>query len=1126
MSPRARQLRQAFFFGLTLFIASILSVTAYTLWRLRTEALANSLQVSALHARSFEDFLTQSLRVIELANDNTSISTSQTPDLKRMEGDFVAMLRHTPFLRSMSLQDNNGRIVASSNAANIGLVVSTQSYLPKSDSQQGILRVGQPWAGRDFADGRATTEQVPVASDEQSFIPITQTLQVGTRNLPLLIALNPDYFLNHMASVLPSEVGSVEILRYDGTLLMSTDAAQSAGSRQAYVARDLRLEEVESGAFGQTYEHDRQVLTAFRASRLYPFLVVTHFDRERALLPWLTEVKTLLGVLMPVLLAIFFLAIAFYRRQLTLNAQRAKAEQLRINATVFDASSEAIIITDADANILAVNAAFTHITGYTAQEALGQNPRLLVSGRHDRHFYEQLWRDLLQHDIWKGEVINRRKDGSHFDARLSITVSYDAAGAVLHYVGVVADITERKQAEAIFRALFDQSSFLAGVLDQQACLIDVNSTALQVIDAPREAVLGKYFPDTPWWSEEQDRNHLIEVLDLAYHGTHASFEARHQRASGGHVDVMFSAMPIQLESGNHVAVIGVDITARKQAEDKLRLAASVFANSREGIIITTSDGAIIDVNDAFSHITGYSHDEVIDHNPRLLSSGRQDKSFFSTMWQSLIDKGHWYGELWNRRKNGEVYAEMLTISAVRDARGTTQHYVALFSDITATRIHLDKLEHIAHFDALTNMPNRLLLADRLHQAMSQALRRSQVLAVVYLDLDGFKAINDIHGHEAGDQLLITVSSRMNQVLREGDTLARIGGDEFVAVLVDLTDPASCAPLLTRLLAAAAEPMILDGNSLQVSASLGVTFFPQFDEIDANELQRQADQAMYLAKVSGKNRYHLFDAKQDSGLRGHHESLAHIRQALDHSQLVLHYQPKVNMRSGQVVGAEALIRWQHPERGLLTPAHFLPTIESHPLAIAVGEWVLHSALAQIQTWHAAGLDLAVSVNIGARQLQQPDFVARLQTILGAHPGVEPTCLMLEVIEASALEDIARVSQVIASCRALGVMFALDDFGTGYSSLTYLKRLPVVQLKIDQGFVHNMLDSPDDLATVQGVIGLAHAFHREVIAEGVETLAHGTALLQMGCELAQGYGFAQPMPAAEMVAWVKAWQSNPA
>jgi diguanylate cyclase (GGDEF)-like protein/PAS domain S-box-containing protein len=574
----------------------------------------------------------------------------------------------------------------------------------------------------------------------------------------------------------------------------------------------------------------------------------------------------------------------------------------------------------------------------------------------------------------------------------------------------------------------------------------------------------------------------------------------------------------------HMAVS--DISERKRAEAKIHLAASVFGHAREGIFITDNQGIIIDVNDAYARITGYAREEAIGKSPRILNSGRHDHNFYAAMWSALIEQGHWSGEIWNRRKNGEVFAELQTISAVRDAQGKTQQYVALFSDISAIKAHQGQLEHIAHFDALTDLPNRLLLADRLQQAMSQATRRQQHLAVAYLDLDGFKSVNDHHGHDVGDSLLIALSHAMKASLREGDTLARIGGDEFVAVLIDLESTAGSVPMLSRLLNAAATPVHLGNLVLQSSASVGVTFYPQPQPVEADQLLRQADQAMYQAKLAGKNRYHVFDAALDSSIRGHHESLERIRTALEQHEFVLHYQPKVNMHSGKVIGAEALIRWQHPEKGLLAPATFLPVIEDDPLALDVGEWVIDAALTQIAAWHTAGLDLPVSINIGARQLQQDNFVEHLQTILARHPQVNPTKLELEVLETSALEDITRVSRVIEDCAKIGVKFALDDFGTGYSSLTYLKRLQVALLKIDQSFVRDMLEDRDDLAILQGVIGLAAAFKREVIAEGVETVAHGTALVQLGCKLAQGYGIARPMPAEQMPAWVATWQPDAA
>jgi diguanylate cyclase (GGDEF)-like protein len=370
------------------------------------------------------------------------------------------------------------------------------------------------------------------------------------------------------------------------------------------------------------------------------------------------------------------------------------------------------------------------------------------------------------------------------------------------------------------------------------------------------------------------------------------------------------------------------------------------------------------------------------------------------MWQDLIKEGHWSGEIWNRRKNGEVYAEMKTVSAVRDEHDITTHYVALANDITPMKEYQNQLEHIAHCDLLTNLPNRALLADRLSQAMLQCRRYKQSLAVVFLDLDGFKAVNDTYGHDMGDDLLVALLLRMKEALREGDSLARIGGDEFVAVLASLTYSTTvqdCIPLLERLLLAASEPATIDDIVLNVSASIGVTLYPQ-DNVDADLMMRHADQAMYVVKESGKNRYHLFDTVQDDAVKVQQESLEAIRSALDNHQFVLHYQPKVNMKTGAVVGVEALIRWQHPERGLLNPIEFLPVIENNPMSIEMGEWVIDTALTQISQWQSTGLKLLIStsVNIAAVQLQQANFTVRLTTLLAKHPDVEARNLELVVL----------------------------------------------------------------------------------------------------------------------------------
>ncbi len=565
--------------------------------------------------------------------------------------------------------------------------------------------------------------------------------------------------------------------------------------------------------------------------------------------------------------------------------------------------------------------------------------------------------------------------------------------------------------------------------------------------------------------------------------------------------------------------------AEIESADKVqRQAASVFKYANESIIITAPDGTILDVNEGFTHQTGYNREEALNQNPRMLKSDRQDSAFYAQLWATLKADGNWTGEIWNRKKSGELYVQRLTISAVHSEQGELLRYVGLAYDITAIKEHEHQLERMANYDALTGLPNRTLLADRLHQGMSQAERTGQLLAVAFLDLDGFKAINDNHSHDVGDKLLKAIAARMKAALRDIDTLARLGGDEFVAVILDMPSHESCAPVLERLLEAASAAVRFDGLELYVSASVGVAFYPQVDAIDADQLMRQADQAMYAAKQSGKNRYYLFDAEHERAVRGQHESVESIRQALHDRQFVLYYQPKVNMKSGALIGAEALIRWQHPQRGLLPPGAFLPSIEGHPVMVELGEWVLSTALEQIVAWRLQGLHIPISVNIDAQQLGDAEFVEKLRTLLAEHPLIGPGDLELEVLETSALDDIERVSAIMRECRSIGIKVSLADFGTGDSSLRYLKQLPADLMKIDQGFVRDMLEDPEDLMILEGVLGLASSFQREAIAEGVETLPHGCMLLRMGCELGQGYAIARPMPAKDIPAWQADWRPD--
>jgi len=569
-----------------------------------------------------------------------------------------------------------------------------------------------------------------------------------------------------------------------------------------------------------------------------------------------------------------------------------------------------------------------------------------------------------------------------------------------------------------------------------------------------------------------------------------------------------------------------DVSKRRAADDRLHLIDEVFLNASEGVVITDDTGGILETNPAFTRITGYSAEEVRGRNLGFLRSEEHDASFDEAQWHALLASGTWDGELTSRRKDGTAYVQYSRMFAIYDANGQIVRFAATISDITDLKESQRRLERLAYSDDLTGLPNRAQLSDRMRQAIAECRRRGdQVLGVCCIDLDRFKEVNERWGHDVGDQLLRNVAQRLQCCVRAEDTVARLGGDEFVVLLTGLPDEGYVREAAGRLLAMSDEAFTLDSIRLQLTFSIGISLFTPSDSDEPDALLRQADQAMYDAKRRGKNRISFFDIESERRLREHHVNYERLVDALAQGEFRLHYQPKVCLRNGTVDGVEALLRWQHPERGLLYPADFLSDIETSELVLPVGEWILHQALEQQQRWHAGGVCLTVSVNVFPRHLQRSDFVDRLQSLLAAHPEVDARWLELEIVETTALENLTEVNDRINRCAELGVRFALDDFGTGYSSLTYLRQLPADTVKIDRSFVAEILDNPEDRALVEGIVGMARLLQRKVVAEGVESTEHGAELIRCGCDFAQGFGIARPMPPERIPDWLAAWSTPP-
>jgi diguanylate cyclase (GGDEF)-like protein/PAS domain S-box-containing protein len=581
-------------------------------------------------------------------------------------------------------------------------------------------------------------------------------------------------------------------------------------------------------------------------------------------------------------------------------------------------------------------------------------------------------------------------------------------------------------------------------------------------------------------------------------------------------------------AGNPVRLLATlaDVQERHDAQERQLMSVSLFQHLHEGLLITDADLRALDVNAAYSQILGVPRDEVLGTVPSLLRPAPADpvaREQRAAMWGSLRDQGSWRGELMERRRTGEPCTLKTTISTVLGPAGDLRYHVLVISDISEQQAQREQLERQAHFDELTRLPNRTRLSQLLDDAMRSADRDGYLLVVCYLDLDRFKPVNDLYGHAAGDRLLAELAGRLRSALRSRehwtDAAARLGGDEFVLLLrAGTMEEARLA--VERVLRVVSLPYAVDPaqDSVQVTASMGATVYP-VDRSDADTLLRHADHAMYGAKQAGRNGYLFFDPEHRRRTEQRVMAIGRIQEALDQQELVLHYQPKVDMKSGRVLGFEALLRWEHPQQGLIAPLQFLPLIENTGLSSRVGDWVFAQALEHLSQWQRNGLDFSVSVNVSARHLQEPDFALRLSELLARHSEPLAHRLELEMLETAAHADIEATSALVARCQKLGVKFALDDFGTGYSTLTYLKRLPVDVLKIDRSFVHHMLDDPQDLAIVEGVIGLARTFGCVVVAEGVESPAQARTLLELGCEIGQGTGIAAPMPSAQVAHWVR-------
>ena len=797
-------------------------------------------------------------------------------------------------------------------------------------------------------------------------------------------------------------------------------------------------------------------------------------------------------------------------------AEVALARERAMLRRVIDTIPDLIFFKDDKGYYLGCNKAF---------EVFAGRPEQAQVGKTDFDFFDtktaSFFRVQDQQMLQSGETRQNEEWVSYPDGRQALlntvkTPFANEQGDAIGVLGISRDITPQHQAQLELRARDETyqailTTQLDGfwIADMQGRLLEANAAYVTMSGYSREELLGMHISDL---DTEDSTEVVVQRIQRIKSEGGGIFETRHRRKNGEIWHAEISANFWQAQERQFVFIR--DVSQRKQVEAQLQQAAAVFDNTQEGMMVTDTQDTIVRINPAFTTLTGYTEKDAIGQKPSLLNSPHQDESLYAAMKKSLQQRGHWKGEIINQRKNGEDFQQWMTISPILDSTGKLSHHVSTFTDISELKEAQARIHTLAFFDPLTQLPNRRLLLDRLHRAVVASSRRKSCGAVLLIDMDNFKLLNDTKGHEVGDLLLVEVARRLRNCVRDQDSLAHQGGDEFIIILEDLgselQEAANRAELVAeKILQTLRETYQLGTMEHHTQASIGVATYQDASD-GAEEILKRADTAMYRAKADGRNTVRFFDPAMQAALEQRIKLESELRHALVDKELRLYYQAQVSS-AGKVVSAEALIRWEHPQRGLVSPVQFIPMAEESDLILPIGTWVLETACAQLKVWekHPDTRDLKLAVNVSARQFGQPDFVAMTKNIVG-QSGIDPSHLKLELTESIVVNNVADTIEKMHQLKALGLTFSMDDFGTGYSSLAYLKRLPLDQLKIDQSFVRDISQDPNDAAIVQTIITMGNTMGMNVIAEGVETQQQLDFLLKHGCNTYQGYLFSRPVP----------------
>ena len=783
---------------------------------------------------------------------------------------------------------------------------------------------------------------------------------------------------------------------------------------------------------------------------------------------------------------------------------------------LFLESPVAMAYVDHDGNLISLNDQFTSVFGYTADDLPNMAAwfSLAYRKKEQRDNAQEHWRATVEQAREQGGLITPYEHVVSCKFRKVKTVRFSGMMMEKGFLVIMEDITAQKKASAALKESAETyfgviTTALDGfwIIDAMGRLVDVNESYAKMSGYSREELMSMSIADLDAIeTAETTKDRIGRIIREGGE----RFLTKHRHKSGAVYDVEVNCT-YWAGNGGRFFVFLRDVTQRKLDEDKLRQAAAVFGSTNEGVMITDPSGVIQMVNGAFCHLTGYAEDEVLNKPASMLNSGRHDHLFYQSMWSTILETGSWQGEIWNRRKDGTTYPELLSISAVSDDEGVLSHYVGVFADISRLKESEDKLAYLAHHDMLTDLPNRLMLQARLEGSLSTAKRQQSQLALLLLDLDRFKDVNDSFGHAAGDELLIQVAKTLQQTVREADSVCRMGGDEFAILLDGIHRPEDAGKVAYSIITALSKTWTLsNGCNVAIGASIGISIYPTQSE-DAEALLQHADAALYRAKAEGRGRFQYFTEELTRDARKRLDLEARLVSAIANDELVVYYQPQINIQTGDVIGAEALVRWLDPERGLIPPLDFIPLAEQTGLIKEIGAYVLKESCVQAQSWIEEGFNpISMAVNLSAVQLRHSDIKQDIEDVLN-DTGLPSKYLELEITESALMEREQESIDLLNDLRGLGVRIAIDDFGTGYSSLAYLKKFSLDVLKIDKSFVDDIPQDKDDMVIASTIVAMAHSLGLDVLAEGVETDDQLSFLASKDCDFYQGFLTSKPVPA---------------